>query len=66
MGLGDSRQLEDTVDDSTSAEDAALARAIAEGLNTETVSRRSVMEALQDGRDEAPDREGLRRPYSTE
>ena len=45
--------LEDAVHDSTKAEDAALARAIAEGLETESVSRKSVMEALQGDRDEA-------------
>ena len=45
--------LEDQVHDSTEAEDAALARAIAEGLETESASRQSVMEALQGDRDEA-------------
>ena len=45
--------LEDQVHDSTEAEDAALARAIAEGLETEPASRQSVMEALRDDRDEA-------------
>ena len=45
--------LEDQVHNSTEAEDAALARAIAEDLETEAVSRQSVMEALRDDRDEA-------------
>ena len=40
--------LEDQVHDSTGAEDAALARAIAEGLETESVSIQGVMEALRD------------------
>lgn len=44
---------EDKVCDSTEAEDAALARAIAEGLETEPVSIQSVMEALRGDRDEA-------------
>ncbi len=44
--------LEDQVHDSTEAEDAALARAIAEGLETESVSIQSVMEALRGDRDE--------------
>ena len=42
--------LEDQVHDSTEAEDAALARAIAEGLETESVSRQSVVEALRGDR----------------
>ena len=44
--------LEDQVHDSTEAEDDALARAIAEGLETGSVSIQSVMEALRDDRDE--------------
>jgi predicted DNA-binding antitoxin AbrB/MazE fold protein len=44
--------LEDQVHDSTEAEDAALARAIAEGLETESVSIQSVVEALRGDRDE--------------
>ena len=45
--------LEDQVHDSTEAEDAALARAIAEGLETEPASSESVLEALRGDRDEA-------------
>ena len=45
--------LEDQVHDSTEAEDAALARAIAEGLETESVSRQSVIEALRGTGNEA-------------
>ncbi len=45
--------LEDQIHDSTEAEDDALARAIAEGLETESVSSESVLEALRDDRDEA-------------
>ena len=45
--------LEENVHSSTEAEDAALARAIAEGLGTESVSRQSVMEVLRGDLDEA-------------
>ena len=45
--------LEDQVHDSTEAEDAALARAIAEGLEPSLSVYESVLEALRGDRDEA-------------
>ena len=45
--------LEDMADEDAEAEDAALARAIAAGLETEHVCRRIVMEALRDDGDGA-------------